>query len=166
MRKGVPLIVLAFTFVTLASSAVAAVRYTYTGPPGLDFVFDSPDFVTSVTSAGSCPSFIEGSTCTFYLFPDDGVINVHRGGDVYDAVGALLSGGGGGYVYFANGAFSAFGTYSDVFHSGSTLIVGPASVPESGTIGLLGLALAALAAARRPGNRQIRRTVGPAAAVG
>ena len=134
------------------SGAVASSSTSGYAGESIGFVYESPDFFNVNTipapDSGLESCFPTGcSSPRFYV--DVSPLSIPPT-DNADAVGFAL-GGSTVFIYFQDGALEAEGTYANLY-SGSNVNTGTLTVrqavAEPGTLALLGLGLAGLAAAR------------------
>ena len=151
MNKSLGLLAVGLLFAPMAGWA--SVIYDFTTPigGGQSFSYTHPAFITIDVFQCDSNGPVDCRDINFIL--DSGPL-VGEEGDPFDVVQLAThepDGSGNFNFFFPNGAFLQFGEYDD-FNGDGHLVVRPSSVPEPGTLSLLGLGLLGLGVTRRRAN--------------
>ena len=170
MRKLASKIAAAMLLAACAAPAAAVVQYDFTatssfGGPYGSFSFLSPGFINSSSTSGtsiafpnltSCSVTFGGGTCGAQtLYNNTSGLT----GTPSDAVSFGTSNGQGAYFYFADGAFTNYGTYTNILFGSSqaaTLRVSLApnsAVPEPATWAMMLIGFGAIGVSLRRRRR-------------
>lgn len=104
-----------------------------------------------ITLSYSSPTFVSADLVNCVISDPCTGLNFYPNMVQSDYVGWRLSQHDESFHYFPNGAFSTFGTYSELVRGVSVLTVSrvPQSVPEPGSLVILGISLTGLVLSRR-----------------
>ncbi len=174
MRKMTARIAAALLFAACAAPAAAAVQYDFVGTSSFggaygSFSFIAPAFINSSSTSGtsialanltSCSVTFGGGTCgAQVLFNNTSSMTQTPS----DAISFGTSSGAGAAFYFADGAFTNFGTYSNIIfgsQQAATLrvsLVQAAAVPEPATWAMMLIGFAGIGLASRRRRRVMAR---------
>ncbi len=174
MRKMTLKIAAALLFAAVATPAAASVQYDFVATSSFggsygSFSFVTPNFINSSSTSGtsiafpnltSCSVTFGGGTCGTQILLNNASSFTSTPSD---AISFGTSNGQGAAFYFADGAFTNFGTYSNIiFGSGqaATLRISlapTAAVPEPATWAMMLIGFGGIGAAMRRRRRTIAR---------